>query len=67
MTSTKRTKESNAYKMDYPSFLPWPSLINVLEEGTCLHKNGVTYRIKQIIRPAIPGSKTRVVLEKADG
>jgi hypothetical protein len=63
MTSTKTTREEDAYGYYYPSILPWQRLINVLEEGAIVEKGGKQFVIKQIIKPLIPGSKTRIVLD----
>ncbi len=64
MTSMKTTREEDAYNCVYPSVLPWERLVNVLEKGALLEKNGTIHEIEQIIRPLIPGSKIRIVLKK---
>ena len=62
MITTKRTKEALAYRCQYPSVLPWSKRLWVLQPNDVLERDGIRYRVSQVIRPQIPGAKPRIVL-----
>lgn len=55
---------SDKYNLYYPQHLDWNRKIWVLKVGDCLRREEKDYRIKEILKTYIKGSKPQIVLEE---
>jgi hypothetical protein len=59
-----KKQDSHRYNLEYPSHLRPRTRLWITQEGDLMFRNGKTYRVKQIVRPLIKGSKPQIVLEQ---
>jgi hypothetical protein len=56
-------EEKNLYQRLYPSYLDWNCRIWTIKAGHRLKKDGVVYRVKEVVRSPTPGERPSLMLE----
>jgi len=52
------------YQERYPSDLSWNRMVWVLKAGDRLRKEDDTYKVKEVVKSLVKGSKPQIVVEK---
>jgi hypothetical protein len=60
---SNRKKDSAKYLLEYPSYLRANTRFWITQEQDLVVRDGKTYKVCQIVRPVIKGSKPKIVLE----
>jgi hypothetical protein len=63
---SNKEQDRKLYNLEYPSHLKANTRLWITQEGDLMVKNGKAYKVCQVVRPLIKGSKPQIVLEEIE-